>query len=60
MSRDAKTDSKQLSFDFNIRKKAIEFKNNVIHIQPFIQSRQANQRNKVIDRLLLEARKIKW
>lgn len=60
MSRDAKNDSRQLSFDFDIRKKTIEFKNNVVHMQAFIRSRQVNPKNKVIDRLLLEARKIKW
>ena len=60
MSRDAKNDSKQLSFDFDIRKKTIEFKNNVVHMQAFIKKRQVNQKSKVIDRLLLEARKIKW
>lgn len=60
MTRDAKNDSKQLSFDFDMRKKTIEFKNNVVHIQAFIKSRQVDQKNKVIDRLLLEARKIKW
>lgn len=60
MSRDTKNDLRQLSFDFDMRKKTIEFKNNVVHMQAFIRSKQVSQNNKVIDRLLSEARKIKW